>query len=147
MIPPFTELGYLPPGEHLATWEEIVARFGTIQHRRDLIAGLGQALRLLQKAGCLRVYIDGSFITDKESPEDYDVCWDLSGVDIRRLHPLFLPHRQKHEWREAQKMRFLGEFFIAASSAAGVLTYVEYFQVDKEGRAKGIITLDLGGLP
>ena len=39
-------------------------------------------MRDLRAAGCKRAYIDGSFITTKEHPGDFDACWDLDGVDF-----------------------------------------------------------------
>jgi hypothetical protein len=66
MIPEFDESGCLPPGIHDATWTEIVTRFATSAHRRDLLAGLLDALRSLKTAGCPVAYLDGSFVTAKE---------------------------------------------------------------------------------
>lgn len=41
MIPPFDPAGgNLPPGVHPATWDEIVARYGSTPHRLRLLAGL-----------------------------------------------------------------------------------------------------------
>jgi len=76
----------MPPGEHVATWPEIVGRFGWNTRRRELLEGLRLALSELQKAGCKRVYVDGSFVTDKDEPNDYDGCWEEAGVAIPSLH-------------------------------------------------------------
>lgn len=46
------------------------------------MAGMLEALRLLTVAGCVRAYIDGSFVTVKEEPGDFDACWDAEGVDF-----------------------------------------------------------------
>jgi hypothetical protein len=40
--------------------------------RRTLLAGLREALGALREAGCRTVYLDGSFVTAKEAPEDFD---------------------------------------------------------------------------
>jgi uncharacterized protein (DUF924 family) len=37
---PASPAGALPTGEHPATWDEVVARFGTNPHRLQLLAGL-----------------------------------------------------------------------------------------------------------
>lgn len=82
MIPPFEPLtGLLPSGIHDATWEEFVARFGWTPHRLALLAGLKAALDALRTAGCRRAYIDGSFVTAKAMPADFDGCWETEGVD------------------------------------------------------------------
>ena len=86
MIPPHEEeSGNLPPGLHLATWGEVASRFGGSERRLDLLAGLKQALLSLRSAGCRQAYLDGSFVTTKEAPGDFDACWEASGVDASRL--------------------------------------------------------------
>nr|WP_009632885.1 hypothetical protein [Synechocystis sp. PCC 7509] len=85
MIPPFNSNGNLPPGIHFCSWEEFVARFGSIQYRLNLIAGLKIAMEQLQTAGCSTIYIDGSFVTNKLIPGDFDACWSGNGVDMNKL--------------------------------------------------------------
>lgn len=74
MMPPFDATGNLPPGIHEATWEEFVARYGATSRRLTLLAGLKAALDALRTAGCQRAYIDGSFVTNKAIPGDFDGC-------------------------------------------------------------------------
>lgn len=90
MIPRFDDHGRLPLGEHTATWEEIVERFGWNPHRRRLLDGLSDGLQALAAAGCRQVWLDGSFVTSKDEPADFDACWDLEGVDLDRLDPVLL---------------------------------------------------------
>ncbi|MGH9855415.1 MAG: DUF6932 family protein, partial [Blastocatellia bacterium] len=110
MIPPFRRNGTLPPGVHWTTWEEFADRFGGNQHRQDLLAGLKAALENLQQAGCPEVYIDGSFVTAKAEPQDFDGCWSKVGVDPDKLDPVLLDFSQD---RAAQKAKYGGELFIA----------------------------------
>src|SRR5579885_1526760 len=79
VIPEFDELGRLPPGVHAASWDEIVARFGGSAWRARLLDGLRSALLSLKSAGCTVAYIDGSFVTAKGEPGDFDACWDEVG--------------------------------------------------------------------
>ena len=66
MIPDFDPAtGNLPSGEHVATWQDMLDRFGHTPWRQQLLAGMLEALRLLKAAGCHRAYIDGSFVTAK----------------------------------------------------------------------------------
>ena len=142
MIPEFTADGLLPQGVHPATLEEISERFGGNERRQQLLAKLIEALRLLRAAGCRRVYIDGSFVTTKELPNDIDVCWDISGVNPDALDPVFFDFE---DGRAAQKARFGAEFF-PAQVPEGLTgrTFLEFFQIDKEtGGPKGIIELKL----
>lgn len=146
MIPAFNEDGRLPPGIHDASWDEFVARFGHTEHRRGLIGGLAQALLSLRRAGCRVVYLDGSFVTDKDIPNDYDGCWDVGGVDPSLLDPVLL---QFDNWRAAQKAKFGGELFPAQGTEGGTgRVWLDFFQVDKDtGSAKGVVAIDLGSLP
>ena len=142
MLPDFDENGNLPPGVHEATWYEIVARFGGTDHRQQLLTGLSTALDSLKAAGCKKAYVDGSLITNKEVPNDFDGCWEPEGVVPERLDPVLLDFSAG---RAAQKAKFLGEFFIAETRVLGVgRTFLEFFQQDKEtGDPKGIIVIHL----
>jgi len=150
VIPPFEinpgEDGryHLPPGIHLATWPELVERFGTNERRREILAGLLRALQALKAAGCPRAFIDGSFVTSKEVPGDFDGCWDDDGVDFDALDPVLLNFNGH---REAQKAKFEGELFIATTRADELGTrFLDFFQLDRDGRSKGIILIDLKGI-
>lgn len=145
MIPDFRDDGTLPPGVHSADWTEFVVRYGTNPHRRQLIAGLLEALKLLATAGCRLAYIDGSFVTAKDFPGDFDACWDLVGVNPLGLDPVFFDFADS---RAAQKKRFLGEFFPAQlPEGASGKTFLDFFQTDKDtGNQKGIVAITLKGL-
>lgn len=132
----------LPAGIHPATWREFARRFGSTKHRRHLIAGLRRALRALRTAGCRTAYVDGSFVTNKPHPGDFDGCWDVDGVDPDRLDSVLLVFDNR---RAAQKAKYGGEMFPAQlNEGATGQTFLEFFQVDKAtGRAKGIVQLDL----
>lgn len=69
MIPEFDGDGLLPQGIYPATWKEVVQRFGGNERRRRLLMGLSAALSLLRLAGCRRIYIDGSFVVDRDTGE------------------------------------------------------------------------------
>lgn len=146
MIPPFGPDGTLPQGIYAATWTEFAARFGTSARRRKLLAGLKAGLVSLAHAGCRIAYVDGSFVTTKRTPGDFDACWDARGVQATLLDPVLLTFEDR---RAAQKAKYHGEFFPAHFPAhASGITYLEFFQIDKHtGNPKGIVALDLGGLP
>ena len=108
MIPEFDPGGDLPPGIHATMWVLFVARFGKTDHRRRLISGLKRALDSLKRAGCRAPYIDGSFVTDKEQPADYDACWDPVGVNASLIDPVLLNFDNQ---RLLQKIVFYGELF------------------------------------
>jgi Family of unknown function (DUF6932) len=142
VIPEFTAQGLLPQGVHPATLEEVLERFGGNERREQLLNGLVEALGLLRAAGCRCVYINGSFVTSKERPNDVDVCWDVDGVDADALDPVFFDF---DDGRAAQKARFGAEFF-PAQVPEGLTgrAFLDFFQVDRQtGEPKGIIELRL----
>ena len=108
------------------------------------MAGFRAALENLKSAGCRTVYLDGSFVTIKVIPNDYDACWDEDGVDPVLLDPVLLIF---DAGRVAQKARYMGELFPASIIAnAGGLSFLDFFQTDKEtGNPKGVVAVDLGG--
>jgi len=90
-------------------------------------------------------YLDGSFVTAKPHPNDYDACWDALGVNPQLVDPVLFDFRSG---RAAQKAKYKGELFPADFSAGiGGRTFLEFFQVDKStGNPKGIVVVDLRSL-
>lgn len=142
MLPAFNAEGNLPPGVHWADWPEIVRRFGKNPHRVKLLEGFRIAIQELKAAGCKTVYLDGSFVTEKAQPNDFDACWDLIDVDPDKLDPVFLDFDNR---RATQKARFFGELFPAQfSEGISGKTFLDFFQIDKQtGNLKGIVGLNL----
>jgi hypothetical protein len=145
VIPLLIDIGapwkVLPPGLHDATFEEVRARFAINARRRELFKGLYRASKSLKSAGCTAIYLDGSYVTEKYIPGDFDLCWDPTGVDPSKLDPVFLVFKDK---RASQKRKYGGEFFISSAKTDVSHTFLEYFQIDKEtGMAKGIIRIQL----
>jgi hypothetical protein len=106
-----------------------------------LYDGLCKACIALLSAGCNMIYLDGSFVTDKPNPGDFDLCWDPTHVNAYKLDPVFLDFSNL---RKNQKLRYGGEFFPSSAKADGTHTFVEFFQIDKDtGLKKGIICIQL----
>jgi len=137
--------GNLSPGVHEITWGEFVSEFGCNSHRMDLIQGLEIALSDLKSCGCQSVFIDGSFTTKKDFPNDFDACWDHTGVDLGSLithYPVFFDFANS---RFNQKKKYKGEFFpmTAIAKPHPKELYIDFFRHDKEDNPKGIIHLKL----
>jgi len=123
----------------------VEATLGGSTWRAALLVGLRDALGRLAKAGCQTVYLNGSFVTAKEEPRDFDVCWEAKGVDPSLLDPVFFDFSAN---RKGQKMRFGGELFPAEATADLAGTgFLEYQRDRRTGRPKGILELDLEELP
>jgi hypothetical protein len=133
--------GLLPPGVHQAAWDEIEQRLGFTAHRKRLLRGLRAAMTALKVAGCQRAWIDGSFVTEKEVPNDFDACWDVTAVDVALLDPVLLDFTPP---RFSQHVKYGGDIFPNINEARTGSLFVDFFQVDKDtGDPKGIIELDL----
>lgn len=145
MIPDLDlQTGYLPVGVHDAAWAEVAPRFSGNGHRGRLADGLLEALRNLKAAGCGSVLLDGSFVSAKPLPSDYDGAWDPKGVDPYQLDPVLLDFSNG---RAAMKAKYGGELFPATAMAAPGVLYREFFQSDRNGVPKGVVQIDLGSLP
>lgn len=143
MLPDLVDIGgpwrVLPPGVHSATMEEIEARFATTDHRKRIFSGFRSGVMALRKAGCRNIFLDGSFVTGKPVPGDFDACWDPKGVDPAKIDPVLLDFSDA---RKKQKERFQGEFFPANSRADSAHIFLDFFQTDRHtGNAKGIVCL------
>ena len=100
-----------------------------------------QVLLALGDAGCPRVWIDGSFVTAKPHPADYDICWELEGVEYERVpKTLFI----MEEGRAAQKAWSGGEWIGIRENSPSGRVWLGNFQIDfRTGRAKGFVVLEL----
>lgn len=144
-IPDLVDVGapwkVLPPGIHEASLDQVAERFAIGDRRAILFDGLLRGCERLKNAGCRALYLDGSFVSDKPEPGDFDACWDPAGVDAGTLDPVFLDF---DDGRKNQKARFGGEFFPSRAKADGSRTFVEYFSTEKTtGARKGLVLVRL----
>ena len=138
-IPPLNRTGELPPGEHKTSLARVRKRFGhSSAQREELMQGLEEAAGNLKAAGVQTIWINGSFVTSKKEPNDVDGCWEYTEkVNIDRLDPVFLP-----ESRLPMKEKYGVEFFPAFVIEAGSgLPFPKFFQVNRDGDAKGILVV------
>lgn len=99
MLPNFQSLSgapwrILPPGEHIATLHEIKQCLAFNPHRLNLFNGLVSAASLLAQSGCKYLYLDGSYVTEKDMPGDFDACWSIDEVNFPTLDPIFINLRK-----------------------------------------------------
>jgi len=142
-IPELTAAGLLPEGEHPASWTEFYHRFAQNAHRAALMEKLAEAGRTLREAGCTRLWINGSLVTNKAYPNDVDVLYNAREVRPARLAPAFRD--------QATRRAVYGGDYLAidmdhhdASHPTGLM---KFFQTDRDGQAKGIIVLSLRTIP
>ncbi len=115
-------------------------RFGWTERRRRLLDGLAEAIELLAAAGCRQIWLNGSFVTTKDEPGDFDACWDTHVVDLDSLDPVLL---DLSNHRSAQKARFGGELFPNVIETQSGLSFAEFFQNERDTSRKGIVVIHL----
>jgi hypothetical protein len=145
MIPSFVKFGLLPPGVHWATWKEFEQHFNFSPRRQVLLVGLKAAIDNLAFAGCATIYIDGSFVTRKLEPNDFDGCWKGAGIDPEKIDPVLLDFSNN---RQAMKEKYGGELLVAETPAdLDGRTFLDFFQSEFRRKIrvrKGIIGIKLG---
>jgi hypothetical protein len=80
----FNSQGYLHQNINLS-YEEFIFHFGTNQRRTKQIDNALPFFRIFFRCGCQTVYIDGSFVSTRKYPEDIDLCFDLTALDIKKI--------------------------------------------------------------
>src|SRR5215831_18753071 len=141
MMPPFNVQGDLPPGVHQATLVEVGERFGQgAPERIRVTERLQQVIALAHGTGKLeRVFIWGSYVTDKPDPRDIDLFLimspDFESNDYTgAMHLVFDSEAAEHEW---------GTTVFWMTSSAGSQTtiafFLEQFQIRRDGGRRGIV--------
>lgn len=142
-IPDFLVSGILPEGEHHANWAEFYERFAHNEYRAELAQKLAEAGRVLRRAGCSRLWINGSFVTSKTYPNDVDALYNAREIRPVRLDPTF---RDK-----AMRKEVYGGDYLAIDMDHHVASHpdglMKFFQTDRDGQPKGIVVLSLSTIP
>jgi len=142
MIPEFRDDGYLPEGLHLATDAEITFRFGTAStKRRRLILRLRRWIELSRLIRAKRFFVDGSFVADKNEPNDVDAVVWLPEDFADRIH------RGEIEALELETMLLTRrpEEVYAAEDRRDWEEWLEFFGRTRESdkRRKGLVEVEL----
>ncbi|MBK9027027.1 MAG: hypothetical protein IPN98_03870 [Propionivibrio sp.] len=142
-IPTFESNGLLPTGIHECSLEEINSQFTWNNHRTGLFSNFRRFLDSeLKPQFPYPIFFDGSFVTDKELPDDTDVVLDLSNApDDQKWQALtFL---QAHQERIMQTYRV--HFWINFPGSNDFAAFFQYVGV-KTASAKGLNPLHLKGI-
>jgi hypothetical protein len=141
-IPALLPNGFLPPGIHAATLQDIIAQFGIGNPRRqELGTRLEELLRVARSTGGLRrAFIWGSFVTDKPFPRDLDVFLFMQEGFDRVFRQL--PQSQQNVF-EHDRARLLFEADVFwATEAIGVdelNSWLSVYQLSRDIIYRGII--------
>jgi hypothetical protein len=130
-IPKLDDNDNLPVGVHVATMVEIKARFA-YNKCRQLFTGFSMLARHLKSSGCKTLYLDGSFVTDRIEPGDYDATWEAEGVNST-IDPLL-----RSGDRLAIKQKYLADVFCQLPQLS--MDFVTTFQKSRDAYQRELLS-------
>lgn len=147
-LPAFREDGWLPSGHHAAEWPEIGLRFGGGSgSRRELILNSLLKWRDAARAKGMggRVVLDGSFVSSKEVPGDFDLVFSYDGATEALLRG-DASARRLTDYQECHALGFLGDVFALPASLkqfSPALSGLDMFDLSRGGMSKGGVEVEL----
>jgi hypothetical protein len=142
MIPPFRSDGYLPEGLHRATEAEVTFRFGSSSARRRRLAiRVRRWIDLSRQVRARRLFLDGSFVTNKVDPDDVDAVILLPADYQQQIRT---GTEAAIELEEMLLTRRPEELF-AAEDEVDWQEWLEFFTRTREAdaRRKGVVEIEL----
>jgi hypothetical protein len=139
-LPEFNERGVFPPGIYPARLDEFKRRLGFNSYRQEMIEkGLLSVLNELRDKDLRRIFVDGSFVTEKPFPGDIDAYVLVPD----RTHPMFRFIAERHKaWRALYRIHC----FPAIQNEDGFGSEVywkDFFGHQPDQSPKGIVALEL----
>lgn len=146
-IPKLNENGLLPNGIHECTIEEVKEKFGQFHSsdkRQLLFNNLVKYIKELKETGIGKyLIINGSFVTNKEIPNDIDILLVLNdNVDLNKEVP---PFKYNVRSKSYIKKNYPFDFFWGFDNHDSSLKPIKLFQRVKlkPGLSKGILKVIL----
>ena len=144
MIPEFQKDGNLPKGLYEVTLNEVRKVFGTGSAKRKLLIGnLENIIELAKSTGKLeRVIVWGSFISNKDSPQDIDlllIMRDDFNLDAN-------PPQVKGVFDYVQgRIAFNADIFWTKSSIGqeAIDLWLETYQMTRDFESRGIVEVTI----
>jgi hypothetical protein len=144
-MPPFNAQGDLPSGVYRATLAEVLERFGYGAPQRVTVTErLQRVITLAQETGKLeRVFIWGSYVTDKPEPGDIDLFLVMAPDFMSNYYT----GTTRSVFDSATAERTLGATVFWMNSGAGteptVASFLDQFQIRRDGGRRGIVEVVL----
>jgi len=144
MIPEFNVDGNLPEGIHSGSAEEFLDRFATHSARRKWLGErLKEIFAVANSTGKIeRIFVWGSFVTAKESPNDVDLLLMMS--EDFQLDAV--PAESKHLFDYiTARVRFNADIFWCKASIGeqALSLLLETYQLAKDFKRRGIVEVKL----
>jgi hypothetical protein len=142
-LPPFNEFGDLPEGNHSASLEEVVARFGAGSVQRQVVTDrLRRVYQLALATGFLdRLLIFGSYVSAGEAPNDVDVILvmrnEFRSDDCPAESAALFDHaRANHELGASV-------FWVRPEMLLGepLEQFLAFWQTKRDGRRRGVVEI------
>lgn len=143
-FPRFNENGDLPVGIYQATLPEVLEHFGKGSLQRQLVAGRLKKIYFFARATdqVLRFIVYGSFVTDKENPNDLDIFMlmkdDFNPDEVSGKSRLIFKHLTTQEYEGAS---------IFWGTKSGIIgdadEFVKGWQIKRDKTRRGIIEVEI----
>jgi hypothetical protein len=142
-LPEFNEFGDLPEGNYAATFDEVLARFGSGSQQRQAITGrLRRVYQMAQATGHLdRMLVFGSYVSDVSEPNDVDVIL----VMRNDFHAEGCPAELSVLFDHSRANDELGAsvFWIRPVMLLGepLEHFLAFWQTKRDGRRRGVVEI------
>ena len=143
MLPKFNESGFLPEGVWDCTIDEFISRFAVFtrsDQRLRLFGKLQQLLSEISKIDFIcEIIIDGSYVTDKDEPNDIDIVFSLN-EEIAEIELPFWISNTLDANKLSRKYQF--DVKIVIFKSATYFEYLDFFQNVRQSKVrKGVVRL------
>jgi len=140
VIPKFENSGNLPKGVYKVTLDEVREVFGTGSARRKwLVENLKEIIALAKSTRKLeRVIIWGSFVSDKELPQDIDLLLIMKeGFSIDKVNSEM---RRVFDYAQGRIAFNADIFWVKSSIGKETITlWLETYQMTRDFESRGIV--------
>ena len=137
----FNKNGNLPIDVTL-TAGQFKTNFGYNSQRKKQIEHLLTIAKILALLGCTEMYLGGSFVTTKALPNDLDVCFDATVLDVAALWKNN-PALVSAEGRKKTLDSFGIHIFFMTTNNTEIL---DFFRRDRNDNKKGLVKILLKNL-
>lgn len=128
-LPPFAPDGFLPAGIWTASGQEFVARFCVGEYRKSLTKAVTDIFDFALERGATRVLVGGSFVADRDKPNDIDCA--IVFEDENQIPP-----RVERLELEATS---LDVFFCSLDQPKLLASMVALFRTNRNDRPVGVV--------
>lgn len=143
-LPAFREDGWLPEGHYAAAWQEVTLRFGGEpgSRRSSILSSLLQWRDAVQYKGMAGlVILDGSFVSSKEAPGDFDLVFSYDAA-TEVLMRTDMEARKLTDYQACRRLGFLGDVFAFPASLllfSPLLGGLDMFNLNRQRKPKGVV--------